>query len=196
MAHTQPPARKLFVSMMVSLDGFIEGPDRELDWHVRGPEFDDYCDEMMDSVDLLVFGRVSYEMMIGYWPAAETDLASTPQARAFALKMNQIPKLVLTRTLTQVTWNARVIDDRVAEQIRAIKRQPGKSIAVFGGAGAIATLMQHKLVDELRIIVCPIVLGRGRPLFQGIDGPLPLRLARSTTLACGAVVNYFQPVHA
>lgn len=192
MTTPQHPTRKLFASMMVSLDGFIEGPDRELDWHLTGPAFDAYCDEMLDSVDLLVFGRVSYQGMVEYWPAAEVDPTATPEARAFARKMNQIPKVVLSTTLARATWNARVIKDHVAEEIGALKRLPGKSIAAFGGAAAIATLLEHGLVDELRLVVNPIVLGRGRPLFPSMARRIPLVLTRSTTLDTGALINYYR----
>lgn len=178
--------------MMVSLDGFIEGPNRELDWHVTGKEFEQYCDDMLDSIDLVLLGRISYEMMIGYWPAAETN-PSGPTEQAFARKMNALPKIVLSRTLPSATWNTRVVKEHVAEEIEALKRQPGKDIAVFGGAGIIATLREHRLIDEYRLIVNPIVLGSGTPLFHGVAERMKMQLTRSTTLRTGVVILTYEP---
>jgi dihydrofolate reductase len=187
--------RKLYVSMMVSLDGFIEGPNRELDWPVTdNREFEQYCDDMLDTVDLLLFGRVAYQMMVDYWPAAAKNPASSPRDIAFARKMNRLPKLVLSRTLDKAEWNARVLADRVPEEIRELKRQPGKDIAVVGGAGVISTLTQHRLVDEYRAIVNPIVLGSGNPLFKDIQERISLRLSKATTLRSGLVILYYEPI--
>jgi dihydrofolate reductase len=191
-----PPARrKLFVSMMVSLDGFFEGPNRELDWPVTdNREFEQYCDDMLDSIDLMLFGRVAYQTMLGYWPAAADDPAGSPRDIAFARRMNALPKLVLSRTLDQAEWNARVVSDHVPEAIRELKRQPGKNIAVFGGAGVISTLTRHRLVDEYRLIVNPIVLGAGKPLFQSIPERISMKLSQSATLRSGLVILYYEPV--
>ena len=190
---TQPaPTRRLFVSMMVSLDGFIEGTNRELDWTPQDdPEFDQYCDEMIDSIDLALFGRRSYEMMVGYWPTAEHPPRS-PNEQAFARKMNALPKIVLSRTLDHAAWaNTRV--ERDASAIAAVKREPGKAIAVWGGAGIIASLAKLGLIDEYRVIVHPIVLGSGTPLFQDVDGRRALTLTRATTLRSGLALLYYQP---
>lgn len=178
--------------MMVSLDGFIEGPNRELDWHVTGKEFEQYCDDMLDSIDLILLGRVSYQMMIDYWPAAETH-PSSPADQAFARKMNALPKVVLSRTLAAATWNTRVVKDHVAEEIEELKRQPGKDIAVFGGAGIISTLRKHRLIDEYRLIVNPIVLGSGTPLFQDVAEQMKMQLKKSMTLRSGVVILTYEP---
>lgn len=175
--------------MMVTLDGFIEGPNRELDWHVRGPDFEQYCLEMLHSIDLILLGRISYEMMIGYWPDAE----ASPTDRVFARRMNELPKVVLSRTLPAATWNTRVVRDHVAEEVRALKRMPGKDIAVFGGAGIIATLRRHGLIDEYRLIVSPVVLGGGTPLFRDVQERFTMRLTKTTTLSSGGVILYGEP---
>lgn len=170
---------KLFVSLMVSLDGYFEGPNHELDWHVGGPAFDDYCDELLDTTDLIVMGRLSYQGMIEYWPRLDTP---------FAAKMNRVEKLVLTRSSSPLVWNARPggIDD-----VRAAKARAKKPIAMFGGASAMNALRSADLIDEYRFVLSPILLGRGRRAFAEYDARQSLRLTRATTLANGALVTYY-----
>ncbi len=188
-------ARRLFVSMVVSLDGYIEGPQGELDWFMDGdPQFEQYCDEMVDTVGLAIYGRRSYEQMASFWPGAETD----PQPGAnldFARKMNALPKVVLSRTLEHATWNnTRIVSERVAETIRELKQQPGKPIVAWAGADLVATLSKHGLIDEYRLIVHPVLLGSGTPMFKGIEERQGLRLVRTTQLGSQLVVLCYEPV--
>jgi dihydrofolate reductase len=180
--------------MAVSLDGYIEGPQRELDWFEEGhAQWNQYCDEMLDSVGLALYGRRAYELMVSYWPNAESNPRS-PVDLAFARKMNALPKLVLSRTLEQATWNnTRIVRDRVGETLAELKRQPGKPIVAWAGAGLVATLAQLGLVDEYRLIVHPVVLGQGTPLFQGVEERRKLRLTRTTQLGRDLVVLCYEP---
>jgi dihydrofolate reductase len=189
------PGRRLYVSMIVSLDGFIEGPDRELDWFQDGdPQFERYCDEMIDSVGLALYGRRSYELMLSYWPNAEVSPRS-PADLAFARKMNALPKIVLSRTLQRASWaNTRIVSDRVAETITELKREPGKPIVAWAGAGLVSTLRRLDLVDEYRLIVHPVLLGKGTPLFQDIEARQQLRLVRTTQLGERLAVMCYEPL--
>jgi dihydrofolate reductase len=172
---------------------YIEGPERELDWFEDGdPQFEQYCQEMIDSVDLALYGRRSYELMLDYWPNAEVNPRS-PVDLAFARKMNALPKLVLSRTLEHAALNnTRILRDRVAETITELKRQPGKLIVAWAGAGLVSTLARLGLVDEYRLIVHPVLLGKGTPMFQDLEGRKKLRLTRTTqlgrSLGAGAAV--------
>lgn len=189
--------------MMVSLDGYIEGPQRELDWFEDGdPQFEQYCDEMIDSVGLALYGRRSYELMLSYWPDAETNPRS-PMDLAFARKMNALPKIVLSRTLEHAAWNnTRIlrdegrdgIGDGIAETLTALKQTPGKPIVAWAGAGLVTTLAQLGLVDEYRMIVHPVLLGKGTPMFQGLEGRHRLRLTRTTQLGRNLAVLCYEPV--
>lgn len=187
--------RRLYVSMIVSLDGFIEGPNRELDWFEDGdPQFERYCDEMVDSVGLALYGRRAYELMVSHWPNAEAN-PSSPAELAFARKMNALPKVVLSRTLEKATWNnTRIVRDRVGETISELKRTPGKPIVAWAGAGLVSTLSRLGLVDEYRLIVHPIVLGKGTPLFQDVEARRRLRLIRTTQLGKSLVVMCYEPL--
>jgi dihydrofolate reductase len=195
MTKPSTPSRRLFVSMLVSLDGFIEGQNRELDWFIEGdPQFDQYADEMIDSVGVALYGRRAYELMLSYWPDAETNPRS-PTDLAFARKMNALPKVVLSRTLTRAEWNnTRIVRDNVAETIGELKQQPGKPIVAWAGAGLVATLASLDLIDEYRLIVHPVVLGRGTPLFQDVARLRPLNLVRTTQLGRNLVVLCYEPV--
>lgn len=195
MQTREPLPRRLFVSMIVSLDGYIEGPQRELDWFEDGdPQFEQYCDEMVDSVGLALYGRRAYELMLSYWPDAEKNPRS-PADLAFARKLNALPKLVLSRTLTHAAWsNTRILGERVAETIQELKREPGKPIVAWAGAGLVATLARHGLVDEYRLILHPVLLGQGTPLFQGFGERQRLRLTRTTQLGRSLVVLCYEPV--
>lgn len=176
--------------MITSLDGFIEGENHELDWFDdENPQFQRYCEEMIDSVGLAIYGRRSYELMIQYWPNAERDPRS-PQDLAFAQRMNALPKLVLSRTLEHATWNnTRIVRD--AEEIAALKREPGKPIVAWAGASLVSTLARLGLVDEYRLVVHPVVLGRGTPLFRE---PVRLRQVRTQTLGDSLTVLCYEPI--
>jgi dihydrofolate reductase len=195
MTSESAPSRRLFVSMIVSLDGFIEGPGRELDWFEDGDQdFERYCDEMVDSVGLALYGRRSYELMLSYWPDAEKNPRGAADL-AFARKMNALPKVVLSRTLRQAEWNnTRIVGDRVGETIADLKKAPGKPIVAWAGAGLVSTLSRLGLVDEYRLIVHPILLGKGTSLFQGIESRQRLQLRRTMQLGKNLVVLCYSPV--
>lgn len=194
MTSERATQRRLFVSMIVSLDGFIEGPNRELDWfHDGDPQFEQYCDEMIDSVGVALYGRRSYELMVSYWPTAELNPRS-PSDLAFARKMNALPKVVLSRTLERATWNnTTIVRDNVAERINALKQTPGRPIVAWAGASLVSTLARLNLIDEYRLIVQPVVLGGGTPLFQDIAERKRLRLTRTTQLGRDIVVTCYEP---
>jgi dihydrofolate reductase len=177
--------RKLFWQMMMSLDGFMEGPNRELDWFVTDDEFGQYVVEMGKSIDTILFGRVTYQMMAEYWPSSKE-----PEAPM----MNELPKIVFSRTLKRVDWkNSRLASADVAEEIARLKRQPGKDIALFGSADLASTLMRLGLIDEYRFFVNPVVLGRGHPTFKNVKDKVALKLSKATPFRSGNVLLYYQP---
>lgn len=180
--------RKVIFQMMVSLDGYFEGPNREIDWHVVEEEFNTYASGLLDSVDMLIFGRVTYQLMASYW--------STPFAirndPVIASKMNALPKIVFSKTLTQADWNnAQLIREQPAQVISRLKQLPGKDMAIFGSSDLALTLIENDLIDEFRIFVAPVVLGAGKPLFKGISGTLDLRLMKTITFKSGVVGLFY-----
>jgi dihydrofolate reductase len=156
--------RRLFWQMMMSLDGYMAGPGGEMDWFVTDDEFGQYVLEMGKTIDTIVFGRRTYEMMASYWPTS-TD----PEAPM----MNELPKVVFSRTpskLSKLDWNnSRVARGSVAEEIAKLKAAPGRDIAMFGSADLASTFNKLGLIDEYRIFVNPVVVGRGLPLFKDAE---------------------------
>src|SRR3989304_2541406 len=181
--------RKLFAFNMVSLDGFFEGPNRDINWHNVDDEFNQFAIEQTSTVDTILFGRVTYELMAGYWPTP----AATTDDPVIADLMNRLPKIVFSRTLQKAEWNnTRLIKDHIAEEITILKQQPGKDLALFGSANLLSTLIQMGLIDEHRIIVNPIVLGSGTPLYQGLKEKLNLKLLKTKTFRNANVLLYYQ----
>ena len=182
--------RKMFVFNMVTLDGFFEGPNQSIDWHNVDAEFNTFAAEQLSTIGVILFGRVTYQCMASYWP---TPLAIEDDP-VIAAQMNAFPKIVVSRTLDKAEWNnTRLIKDNVADEVIRLKQQPGKDLAIFGSANLTASLMQLGLVDEFRIMVNPIVLGKGTPLFKDIGQPLPLKLIKTRTFGSGNVLLYYQP---
>jgi len=182
--------RKTYLFMMVSLDGFFEGLDHDLSWHNVDHEFDDFTIDQLNETDDILFGRKTYEMMASFWPS-DAARANDP---IVAEKMNTTPKIVFSRTLERAEWqNTRLVKDNVQSEIDALKRQPGKDIAVFGSSDLSLTLLRLGLLDELRIMVNPVVLGDGKRLFEGMRDPLSLRLLHSRTFRSGNVLLHYQP---
>lgn len=176
--------RSLILSMMVSVDGYIEGENRELDWHVWDDELERHMTQFFTTVDTMIFGRVAFELMISYWPTATDSIA--PQ-------MNTLPKLILSNTLQTPIWNSQILNGDIAGKIKYLKQQSGKDIVVFGGAGTAQTLMNLELIDEYQLIVNPVVLGSGRPLFKVGSERLNLKLVNSVAFKCGNVKLYYKP---
>ncbi len=182
--------RKVIVFMMVTLDGFFEGPNGEIDWHVVDEEFNEFAINQLNSVDVLLFGRVTYELMASYWPTP----AATANDPIVADKMNSLSKIVFSKTLEKVEWqNTRLVKENVAEEIAKLKQQPGKDLIIFGSSDLAVTFIQDGLLDEFRIMVNPVVLGNGKPLFKGIKDKLDLKLLKTRPFSSGNVLLYYQP---
>lgn len=160
--------RKLIVSNMMSLDGFFAGPRGELDWHVVDEDFFAYARGMLRSVDTILFGRLTYEVMVAYWPSAPRH--------EIADKMNGLAKIVFSRTLKNAKWNnTRVASGGLVEEVIDLKQQAGKDMVILGRASVASRLLEAGLVDECRVIISPVLLGRGQPLFTGIEKRISLK---------------------
>ncbi len=184
--------RKLFLFMMVTLDGFFEGPNQSIDWHHVDEEFNDFAIDQLREVDTLLFGRVTYEGMASFWP---TQFAREDDPIVAGM-MNSMPKIVFSRTLDRADWeNSRLVKENMAEVVSKLKQHPGKDLAIFGSANLTASLLQMGLVDELRLMVNPVILGSGTPVFKGIHEKLNLKLLRTQTFRSGNVLLCYQPIY-
>lgn len=183
--------RKLFFQMLVSLDGYFEGPGKEIDWHNVDTEFNDYALDLISRVDLMLFGRVTYQLMAGYWPT-EQSRGDDPQ---IAAAMNNAEKVVFSTTLKQAEWeHTRSVKSNAADEIRRLKALPGKDMVIFGSSDLAASLIANDLIDEFRIIVNPVLIGSGKQLLKGIHHRIQLDLLSTRRFNNGNVLLVYQPV--
>lgn len=181
---------KVFSFNMMTLDGYFEGPNHDISWHTVDQEFNDFAVAQLREIGTLVFGRVTYELMAGYWPSP-AGVADDPIVAGL---MNGLPKLVASRTLRKADWqNSRLIADDIGTEIDKLRRETGGDVAVFGSAQLLATLVAQDLIDEHRIMLSPIVLGAGVPLFQPEVGRLDLELVSSRVFGNGNVLLRYEP---
>jgi dihydrofolate reductase len=177
--------RRVIVSNVVSLDGFFEGPNKEMDWIILDEEFFAYAKDMLRSAGTLLFGRTTYQHMAGYWPFAPKD--------EIADYMNNLAKVVFSGTLEKAEWNnSRLVKTDAAEEVLRLKQQSGKDIVILGSATLASFLLQQGLIDEYRVILNPVLIGAGNPLFKGIKQTLRLKLQQTKLFASGVVVLYYQ----
>ena len=177
--------RRLIVSNVMSLDGFFEGPNHEFNWFTPDEEFLDYAKDMLRSVDTILFGRRTYEHMAAYWPTAPRD--------EIADKMNSLPKVVVSSTLKKVEWNnSTLVTGDIAKEISRLKQKPGKDSVIFGSAKLASFLLEAGLIDEYRVILAPLLLGCGNPLFGDVKKQLRLKLDTTKQLRSGVALLYFR----
>lgn len=182
--------RKIIFQMMTTVDGYFEGPNKELDWHVVDDEFFQNAVDLLNSADLLLFGRVTYQMMAAYWPTAAA-IADDP---IIAERMNNLPKIVFSTTLKTADWqNSRVVHENSTEEIMRLKQQPGKNMVIFGSSDLAVALTKQRLIDEYRIIVNPVVLGGGKTLLEGLNERFKLKLVEAKTFSSGTVLLSCRP---
>ena len=177
--------RRLIYSMGVSLDGFIAGPDGEIDWSAPEEELHRFHNEQMREIGVHLCGRRLYETMV-YWETADQDPSAPEHMLEFARIWKALPKIVLSRTLEHVEGNARLLRDGVAEAVSRLKEQPGGDLAV-GGAGLASTCMRLGLIDEYRLFLSPVVLGGGTPYFPALDERIDLELVETRTFGSRVV---------
>jgi dihydrofolate reductase len=182
--------RKLISFMVVTLDGYTEGPNGEFDWPNVDDEFNEFAISQLNDIDILLFGRVTYAGMASYWPTP----AAIEDDPAVAGRMNSVAKVVFSTTLEKADWeNTRLIKENVADALSELKQQPGKDLAVFGSSNFTVSLLERGLVDELRVMVNPILLGAGKSLFTGLADRVPLTLQKTTTFSSGNVLLSYRP---
>jgi dihydrofolate reductase len=185
--------QRLLVFNHVTLDGYFTSPEGDMSWAHQGsddPEFAAWVGGNAKSGGSLLFGRVTYEMMVSYWP--------TPQAKrdnpVVAEGMNNMPKVVFSRTLDRVSWsNTTLLKGDLVAEIRKLKQEPGEGMVIMGSGSIVAQLAPEGLIDEYQVVVNPIVLGKGRTMFDGVRKPLNLTLTRSRTFGNGKAVLSYQP---
>ena len=180
--------RKVILFMHMSLDGFVAGPNGEMDWIAVDDEIFAEAIALQPSADTALFGGTLYQEMAGYWPTVPGNPQSSPSDLEHAKWLNNSHKVVLSTTLERADWeNTRVVRGHIAEEIAALKAQPGKHLMLFGGATMAQTFMRLGLIDEYRLNVNPVILGGGKSLFGSLKDSLRLKRVSSKAYSNGVV---------
>jgi len=181
--------RKVFLHMIVSVDGFIEGPNHELDRQFVDDEFERYINDLLRSIGGMFFGRVAYERLAGYWPHAGSQPSASTHHIEAARMMNALPKYVVSGTVHKISWNnSHIVRGDIAAEVSRLKEQPGKDLALFAGAKLASTFIRLRLLDELRLVMNPALIGRGTRLFKDPQDMAALRLREARVFDSGAVL--------
>jgi dihydrofolate reductase len=181
--------RKLKLQMQITVDGFVAGPQGQLDWMTwnMDAQLIAFINHLTDTSSTILLGRKMTPGFVSYWEGVKPD---SPEYD-FAKKMVNLEKVVFSRTVNQMEGkNVRVHQGDVVEGVNAIKRQTGNDIVVYGGATFVGSLIEHKLIDELNFFVNPVAIGEGLRVFSGRT---PLKHVASTAYPCGIVVSTYQP---
>jgi dihydrofolate reductase len=182
--------RKLIAAINMTLDGFCD--------HTAGiadDEIHQHYNELLSNADTLIYGRITYQLMESYWPAVVKNPTGNKPMDEFAVLIDNISKIVFSRTLKNVDWkNTKLKKEVIKEEIVELKRQAGKNILV-GSPSLITTFMQLDLIDQYQLCVHPVILGNGLPLFKNINDTINFKLLKTKTFGCGAVTLYYEPGH-
>lgn len=184
---------KLSVFNSVTLDGYFSGTDGDISWahDANDAEFNEFVDGNATAGGVLLFGRITYELMTRYWP--------TPQAAkndpVVAERMNSLRKVVFSRTLTGVSWNnTKLVKGDLAAEVRRMKEAPGEDMAILGSGSLVSQLTQLGLIDQYQVVMKPVVLGKGRTMFDGIKKKVSLKLTTSRAFGNGSVFLTYEPI--
>jgi dihydrofolate reductase len=175
--------------MMVSLDGFVAGPGDDLEWTASDDEINRFSLEQIRNFDTVLLGRRAYQLFESYWPTAPQDPSTNHFDLEIARLINEVEKVVFSKSLDEVGWNnSRILREVVPEELEELKQRPGKDMVIYGGANIAQAFMEQDLIDEYRLLVHPLVLSEGKMLFQNIHQRLPLKLKETTVFNSGVVV--------
>jgi dihydrofolate reductase len=183
--------RRLIWMVSVSVDGYMEGPNREIDWHMVDDELHRHLNGWLAGAGGFLEGRVTYELMAEFWPTADLDPDATPTIVEFAQIWRDMPKVVYSRTLDRADWNATVAHEVVPTEVLALKAQAGGDL-VLGGSDLATEFARHDLIDEYRLYVHPVVIGRGTQMLRPSDAKVPLQLAETHAFGNGVVMLRYE----
>ena len=185
--------RRLISFTQVTLDGYFTGRNGDLSWAHEGQqdaEWNAFVAGNASGGGQLLFGRITYELMVSYWPTP----AALERDRAVAEGMNKLPKVVFSRTLDKVSWNnTRLVKGDLVTVVRTMKHEPGEGMVILGSGSLVSQLAQAGLIDEYQIVVKPVALGEGRTMFKGLKETLTLKLTKTRAFTNGNVLLSYEP---
>ncbi len=183
--------RKVVMLNRVSIDGFFAGPNGEIDWFIRDPEVDEAA-HGVGQADTILFGRVTYQMFESVWPKIAVDPNAPQDARTTANEINEMTKVVFSKTMKQVTWaNSKLLKGNPAAEVSKLKQGNGPGMIIFGSGTIVQQLTEAGLIDEYLLVVTPVVLGTGKPLFQGVN-KRDLELLETKDFKSGNVLLHYR----
>jgi dihydrofolate reductase len=186
--------RKLKLQVQITVDGFVAGPNGELDWMTfsMDDKLAEYVTALTDSSDTILLGRKMTDGFVNYWTSV-LDNPESPEY-SFAQKMVNTPKVVFSKTLKESNWaNTTLANGDLVEEVEKLKQKDGKDIIVYGGATFVSNLIKENLIDEFHLSINPTAIGRGLTIFGNLEDRLKLKLVQSTTFSNGKVVNHYEP---
>ncbi len=182
---------KISVFNFITLNGLYKGPEGDISWHRHGSEENEFSEEGANSGSILLFGRITYEMMAGYWPSPMAMQNSPGVAEG----MNKSQKIVISTTLKKADWeNTRIISENVIEEITMLKYSTDSMITILGSGSIITLLANHGMIDTYQFMIDPVALGDGTPVFSGIKHKLDLELTGSRVFNSGVVLLTYKPL--
>jgi dihydrofolate reductase len=186
--------RKIITTTWITLDGFIAGPNEAMDWVMVDQEMGQYEDEIVSAADTLLLGRVTYESFSGSWPHVPDNPDVSEGEREYARKLNAMRKVIFSTTLPSADWNNSTLLREIAPaEIEKMKQEPGRDMLIYGSASVVRALTNHGLIDEYQLLVHPVILGDGKPLFQDIKARRQLELVKTRPFSSGVIGLYYRP---
>jgi dihydrofolate reductase len=184
--------RRLIVFNNVTLDGYFTDSKGDMSWaHKQDAEWNAFASGNASGGGMLLFGRITYELMASFWPTP-VAMQNLP---VVAEGMNRMPKVVFSRTMDKASWsNTTLVKGDLAAEVRKMKQEPGPGMAILGSGSIVSQLAQAGLIDEYQVVVNPIVLGKGRTMFEGVDKKLNLKLTKTRAFGNGNVVLCYEPM--
>ena len=179
----------------MSLDGFVSGPQGEMNWLVWDWDnvLKNYVALLTDSADTFLMGRATGEGMAVYWPTVPANPESKEEEKWMAEKLNKSPKIIFSRTVTHINWtNARVAND-IVEEVKELKKEPGKDIILYGGAEIVSCFICENLIDEYHLFINPVIIGEGKTIFKNVRETMGLKLVNTIQSNTGIVILQFVP---
>jgi dihydrofolate reductase len=183
--------RKVTAFNFITLNGFYKGMDEDISWHRHGSQEAKFSEQSLERDNILLFGRKTYETMVAFWP--------TPMAKELFPKvaegMNKAEKIVFSRTMNKADWNnTRVVSGNIVDEIKVLKRTARKDMTILGSGSIIVQLAEEGLIDDYEILVDPVAIGVGTPIFEGITRKLDLKLMKTRVFKSGTVLLCFRPI--
>jgi len=182
--------RRLSVFNFMTLNGFFKGPGEDISWNKHGAEEASFSAEGLQTGNVLLFGRTTYHLMESFWQTP----AAFEMFPVVAEGMNKAEKIVFSSSLEKVEWNnTRLIKDNIVEEVKKIKKTPGKDLTLLGSGNILTQFAEHGLIDEYQIMIYPVAIGEGTPMFKGIGSALTLQLVATRTFKSGSVLLTYHP---